>query len=498
MATDRPTIAQAPKDGASAARLGTFSSLRIRDFRLLWLAQLSNGGALWMEIIARPVLVYAITGSAAQVGAVVAIGAIPQLLFGIVAGVLADWFDRRRVLLAAYGSSLLLTAVFVTLLVTDRLELWHIYVAVFLAGVISAIEHPARQSLMPSLVGAERVTNALGLLAATQSTMRIMGTASVGFVLAVVGMDAAYVVIGAMYASATLWTALIHTGEQRRPEAAGLLAMGRGLVEGAHYAARQPAIRGLLTLTVVYFTFGWSYVQVFAPLFALDVLEIGEFGLGLMMAATGVGSIFAALVVARTSPQRLGLVLPWVTIAFGTLLLSFSLLSYLPASLGRGWVILPLLLAPPLGMVQTSFFSLSQALMLDSAPEQLRGRVLSLLALGRAMAMLGAALGGVAAELLGTQPAQIAFGSIVALGATVIMVLMPGFRRATLGSPSATAEAAAETGAAAEAGAEHVRGGATAPAREAAAASAASSGGQPATQRAEQLLPDARRKSTDF
>ena len=420
---------------APGTPLGTFASLRIRDFRLLWLGQISNAGAVWMEIIARPVLVYEITGSAAQVGGVVAMRTLPQLLFGVWAGVVSDWFDRKRVLLAAQLAALLINVAFAALIVSGRLELWHIYLTVFLRGTTMAFDQPARQSLVPSIVGADRVTNALALLTATQNTMRILGTALAGFLLAFIGLNGAFIAIAAVYAGAALWTAQLRVESHRRPDATGLGAMGRGLVEGARYASGQPEIRGVLVLAMIYFTFGMSYMQVFAPLFALEVLEIGRFGFGVMMSLTGVGALAGALFIACQSPRRLGLILPSISIAFGVLLVIFSLLTYLPSELGRGWLLVPLAITPVLGLSQTGFFSLSQALMLDSAPDHLRGRILSLLSLDRAMVMLGASAGGVMAELIGTQLAQIIYGVVVIIGASAVLVLMPGFRNAvTTGS----------------------------------------------------------------
>ena len=103
---------------------GIFASLRLRDFRLLWAGQVSHTGALWAEQIARPVLVYELTESAAHLGGVVAMRTLPQLVLGIVAGVIADRFDRRRVLIATKIGAFVIGVAFAALLLAGRLELW--------------------------------------------------------------------------------------------------------------------------------------------------------------------------------------------------------------------------------------------------------------------------------------------------------------------------------------------------------------------------------------
>ena len=412
-----------------SGRHGTFSSLRLRNYRYLWLGQISHAGALWMEQIARPFLILEITdGSAAHVGAVLAVRTVPQLLFGVWAGVIADWFDRRRILLIDKSAVLAINILFAALIVSGNLELWHIYAYAFLRGAMMAFDQPARQALIPSVVPLDRVTNAVALMSATQNTMRIVGATLGGLTYAAMGPEGAFISVAVIYVGAVVATYLLDVPTHVRPDASGIGAMGRGLIVGARFAWSHTAIRGVLVLSLVYFTFGMSYMQVFLPLFADRVMEIGSAGFGFMSALTGAGALVAALFIANRQPARLGTILPGIVVAFGAMLIAFSLATYLPGTAG---LLIAFALIAVVGATQTSYFSLSRAMMLNAAPEDLRGRVISLLSLDRALMTAGAAVAGFLAEVLGVQAAQVIYGVVCAAGGIAMFAFAREFRRAS-------------------------------------------------------------------
>ena len=382
-----------------------------------------------MEQVARPFLVLHVTdGSAGHLGGVIAMRTLPQLIFGVWAGVVSDWFNRRTVLLLDKSGVLALNIAFAALVVSGRVELWHIYVFSFLSGTLMAFDQPARQALIPAVVPRHRVTNAVALMSATQNTMRIVGTAVGGFAVWALGFGGTFVLIAVVYSGAVAATYMLRVPSRQRTVAATPRAMAAGLVEGARFAMGHPAIRGVLILSLVYFTFGMSYMQVFAPLFARDVLEIGERGFGFMMSLTGAGALVAALFVARHQPTRLGLILPVTVVSFGALLVAFALATYLPGAAG---LIVPLAILTVVGSLQTSYFSLSNALLLHAAPEEMRGRVVGLLSLDRALMTGGAAFAGLLAATRGVQQAQIIFAVVLIAGGAAMLLLNRSFRAAT-------------------------------------------------------------------
>lgn len=410
----------------AAPKAGTFAPLRLRNYRLLWLGQSSHAFALWMEQIARPFLVLAMTdGSAAHVGGVLAVRTLPQLFFGVFAGVISDWFDRRAILLWTKVSVLILSIVFAALMVVGRLELWHVYLFQFLRGSMMAFDQPARQSMIASIVPPDQVIGGVALMSATQNVMRIVGSAAGGFAIPILGLEGAFIGVAVVYVGAVVTTWMLDVPTHEKPQESGARAMADGLVDGARYAWANPTIRAILLMSLVYFTFGMSYTQVFVPLFAVDVMHIGEGGAGLMVSLTGAGALASAIFVASRQPTRVGIALPTIVWTFGAMLVAFAVTTYLPLPLG---LVLPMIFITLTGATQTMFFSLSNAVLLHTAPAEMRGRVISLLSLDRAMMSLGGMGAGFLAELQGVQFAQIVFGGVCVIGGLAILVLFKELR----------------------------------------------------------------------
>jgi MFS family permease len=428
-APDASTPAEADEDSVQppfpgAVRHGWLYSLSFPNFRLLWIGHASHAGALWMEQIARPWLVLLMTGdNAAHVGGVVAMRTLPQLLFGLWAGVVADRFDRRLVLLGTKIFVLTLTIVFTLILLTGRMELWMVYAFSFLRGSSMAFDQPARQSLIGSFVPADALTNAVALMSSTQNVMRLIGVIASGAVITFLGIEGAFILITLIYVPAVIstWRLQVEPTRNGRPRT----SMMASLVEGLRYAVTQPAILGVMVLSFFFFAFGMSWMQVFAPLFARTVFEIEAIGLSFLVAIATLGALFATYLIASRYPKRLGLILPGTTVVMGAMLALFAAASYLPGNAG---LVVPLLMLPVVGMTQVTYNSLSNALLLSAAPPELRGRVISLISLDRAMMSAGAALGGLLAATAGVQVAQIAYGLVLLAAGVAVLFLAPSRR----------------------------------------------------------------------
>ncbi len=407
-------------------RYGTFASFQYRDFRFLWLGQISQAMALWMEQIARPLLVLSdlVNGDARDLGLVFAVRTIPQLIAGLFAGVIADWYDRRLVLLTAKTGSAVTNFALAFMILSGDIELWHIYVQAFAKGMFNAMDQPARQSLIPSIVPQRHLTNAVALNSASMNTMRIAGASVAGLMVAFVGfgmtfLAAAIIFLGAVYFTYRL-NVPAHVRHGRR-NVSNALASFR---EGIAYGWSTPSIRWVILLAMVYFSFGMSYMQVFAPLFAKEVLEIGERGFGFMMSLTGAGGVIGALTLASLNPRtHRGLAILGVMATFGVMLIIFSLSTF------TGIVALSFALVLFIGMFQTPFNSLTNSLLLDSAPVDMRGRVMALISMDRSVITIGATLAGFTAHALGVQFAQLIFAGVVLSGVFVMLTLVPAFRR---------------------------------------------------------------------
>jgi predicted MFS family arabinose efflux permease len=402
----------------------TFASLAYRDFVYLWLGQITHAGALWMDMVARPLLVLSVTGSPVHLGLVIAVRSIPAFGLGLVAGVVADNFNRRTVLLITKAIVLALATVFAILLLLGQIELWHIYLFTFLRGVSQAFDQPARRAMVPSIVPKHLVTNALALSSGSVQLMRIFGAGGAGLIIAFGGIEAAFVAVAVIYAGAVFFTWRLRPPDHARTGYQGIRSALDDLVQGFRFAWQSPTIRGIVIVAAGYFTFGMAFMYVFAPLLAKRVLEIGDSGFGYMMGAMGIGGVIGNLALAALTPQRRrGQILAGALATLGLLFVAVSLVTYL------GSVVIAFVMIAFLGLGQSWLLPLINATLLESTPENMRGRMLGLLSLDRATATLGGAIAGFLAAAVGPQAAQIVFGGACIVTAGMLIVFYPAIRR---------------------------------------------------------------------
>lgn len=404
--------------------LKTFQALAYKDYRYLWLGQISHAFSLWMEQIARPVLVLALTGSALHLGLILAARMIPQILLGLWAGVIADWFDRKRILVISKSGAATINFILAGLIISGNVELWHVYCTTMVKGLFMALDQPARQSLIPSIVPEGQVTNAVALNSATMNMMRIGGAAASGLLLAAVGIGWTFMTVAVVFLGAVFFTTKIQVPSNAITTKKNLRGASESLKEGFIFAWKSSSIRPIIILALVFFAFGLSYMQVFAPLFAKQVMDIGDRGFGFLMSTTGAGALVGALTLATINPQkRRGLGLMGVMVGFGIMLILFSISTY-GASLPVSFALIALI-----GMFQTPYHALQNSILLDAAPDDMRGRIMALVSLDRVVIMGGGTLAGFLAAVLGAQVAQIIFGSMCILGVIFLGTFMPDLRK---------------------------------------------------------------------
>ena len=209
----------------------TFASLAYRDFVYLWLGQITHAGALWMDMVARTV---------------------PAVGFGMLAGVAADSFNRRAVLLTTKVVAFGLSAFFAVLVVSGRIDLWHLYLFTFLRGATMAFDQPARRAMVPSIVPLQMVTNAMALSSGSVQVMRILGAGGAGAIIALGGLEAVFVTITAFYAAAVVLTWLLQVSDHKREGYQGVKQVGVDLVQGMQFAWNNVAVRGILMASAGY------------------------------------------------------------------------------------------------------------------------------------------------------------------------------------------------------------------------------------------------------
>lgn len=390
---------------ATATIRRTFASLSIRNFRWYFLGQAVSLPGTWMQAIGQSWLVLELTGSGTAVGLVTALQFLPMLFLAPWGGVIADRFDKRRLLFLTQSLAGLLAAILGIIVVIDVVELWMVYVLVGSLGLVASLDVPARQTFIMEMVGRDAVTNAVSLNSVLVNAARIVGPAIAGALIVTVGIGACFIVNALSYGGILVALVLMRPHELSRPEPQ---PRRRGqLREGIRYAAGERAVLIPLLMMAVVGTFAYEY-HVVLPLFARFTFDGDAGTFAAMTAAMGAGAVVGGLLTASRR-SRTAASLALVAMAFGAL----QLMAAAAPTYGLSLLALALL-----GAASISFLALGNAtLQLNAAPE-MRGRVMGLWA----VAFLGSTpIGGPIAGWIGEH-----IGPRFALGLGGVVTILAG------------------------------------------------------------------------
>ncbi len=395
-----------------------FRALHNRNYRLLWIGQVGNTSAQWVETVARSWLIWQLTGSATLLAVVQLLRAVPMLGLGLFAGVAADRFDKRRILNICNACTLLNYVVLAMLITTGVVQVWHVLLSAFLMGCSMSFEQPTRTSLVPSLVGKDELTNAVALNSAAMNINRTLGPAIAGLLIGPLGVGGIYFISAGVYVVTLIANIMLRVP----PVTArvGEFSLWADFGETFRYVYREKVIFVLVLFALIPMVFGQPYVTIL-PIFADRVLHVGASGYGLLYSATGVGALVVILLIATLGKvPRKGFFILLGTFAFGALLMAFSQSTWFPLSL----VIMAFI-----GFVSTAPRVLINTSLLEIPPPELCGRVMSVYTLDRGLVPLGTMLVGPLADVIGAPLALLAMGSICVLLALCVGVGVPFARR---------------------------------------------------------------------
>jgi MFS family permease len=395
----------------SVARWPALDALHDAHFRRLWLAGLCVNVGRWLDFLVLGWLVLELTGSPFMVGVAAFCRFAPMIVLGLFAGLLIDRLPRGRLLVAVQSVNFGVTALLAALFGTGHGGLWTLIGLETLLGIAWAVDFPSRRTAMLTLVGPKRITNAVSLDSVSMQGTKIVGPVLGGVLLARVGPVACYVVLAALYLCALLLTYSLARRVALPASTRGDESILAGLATGFREARWQPAIFGVLVITIVMNGLVFPYQQIL-PVFARDVLEVGPELLGLLVAAGGLGTLVGALWIAG---QR-------ELVAHRQIFVGGSMLAGLLVvvqSFSPGYLMaLPIQLA--IGIAESGFGTMQSTIVLLAAHERTRGRVLGILSVCIGTNPLGALAVGFVATYVG---APVAFGA----GAALALVLMAPF-----------------------------------------------------------------------
>ncbi|WP_243869583.1 MFS transporter [Streptomyces liangshanensis] len=350
---------------AKGTKGGTFSSLKIRNYRLFATGAVVSNIGTWMSRITQDWLVLSLTGSSAAVGITTALQFLPMLLFGLYGGVIADRYPKRQILLATQAAMGLcgLSLAFLTL--SGHVQVWHVYLIAFLLGMVTVVDNPSRQSFVSEMVGPSQLRNAVSLNSANFQSARLIGPAVAGVLITTVGSGYAFLLNGLSFLAPLAGLLLMRQSELFKVER---VPRGKGqLREGLRYVRGRPELIGPIVLVGFIGTFGFNF-PIWLTAFAHEIFHGGAGLYSFFNILMAVGSLAAALLAARRRSSRLRLLI-LAGVGFG--LLEF-LVSFAPSV----WLFSLLLL--PIGMLgMTTNISANTSVQMAADPT-MRGRVMSL------------------------------------------------------------------------------------------------------------------------
>jgi MFS family permease len=387
----------------------TFGSVRTsRNFRLYFFGQLISASGTWINATASAWLVLRLTDSGVALGVNTALLFTPILLFGAWGGVLADRFDKRRILLWTQTAFALIALGLWVLVATDVVELWMVYALSLAAGLSMALDNPTRQSFYVEMVGEDNVSNAVSLNSAAFTGSRIFGPAIAGALISTVGIAVCFLIDGISYLAVI--AALVAMRPQDMYPQKRTTRLRGHLVSGLRYIWRTDGLRRPLIVMAVVFTVCFNF-SVLIPLLAKQTFHGGAGTFGTMSALAGAGSFAGAIAMANSQTRPTMRRLALFSVATGLSLVVVGLAPTLD------WAYVAMI---PVGYTFMAFLITGNTMLqLTSRPEA-RGRVMALYGvvfLGSTP--IGSPIAGVIGEHLGAGAGFVMSGA-VALGLGVV------------------------------------------------------------------------------
>ncbi|MHB1456085.1 MAG: MFS transporter [Armatimonadota bacterium] len=269
------------------------TAFKHRNYRLFFFGQIISLTGTWLQNIAQAWLVLQLTtidNRALMLGISGAISALPFLLFSLPAGLFADRFKKRNILVVTQITAMVLAFVLAALTHFQIVTIYHIILLGFMLGTVNAFDAPTRQSFVAEMVGKEDLANAITLNSAMFNGARIIGPAVAGLAIAAVGVAGAFTLNGISFIAVIIGLLMmnmkqLHTAPHR--------GNGNVLAEGFQYVKSNKLISALLILTAITSIFASSYM-ILMPIFANDILKLGAKEFGYLMAAAGIGALCGA------------------------------------------------------------------------------------------------------------------------------------------------------------------------------------------------------------
>ena len=421
------------RPGGSPATNGSrWGALSSGPFRVYWVAMFSRVFGLQFRFIGTGWLVASKDGldmGPFRIGVVAVASALPTIVLSVPAGILADRYDHRKILFWSQSLTAVSSLALAFAVISGAVNIWMVIAWGVFTGALAALANPAYSAILPRLIEMRTMASAVAMVSTVWNTMRVVGPALAGVLIAVIGIGQAFFVTAAGFAISTVLVQVVPL----KPIAPRPPGPDGGMLEGIRHIAREPIFLATIGLSFFTSVFGGSY-QALLPIFADDILDVGPTGFGWMEAAAGIGGFLGTFAIIRVGTGgRAGMVMSLAAALFGIFIAGFAYSRNFPLSL-------ILLFAG--GFVSSMYLNLGMTTLQLRVPDELRGRVMGVWSMTYFMAQLGGLPAGLVAEWLGA-PAAVALGALsVTAFALIVLVSAPALR----GMSTMAAEPAGATG----------------------------------------------------
>lgn len=393
--------------------LGIASVFRHADYRRLWLSGFCVNVARWMDLVTLGWLALELTGSPFMVALAAFVRSAPLMLFGPFGGIVADRLPRGRILVTTQAIGVATALLLAALFATGAGGYTPLVLLEVVFGSLWALDFPARRTALYTLLGAQRVAQAVSLETVSMQLAKMLGPLAAGLCLARGGATVCFVLMAVVYA-AGLGVSLDLRGRLGRATGAARVSVVASLRAGLYAAWTRRTLRAVLLATIAMNTLFFTY-QHMLPVFARDVLQVGPAALGALLAADGAGALIGALAIASRHGHLAHRPLFAAAIVTGpVLLVAMSALSSLPACLA---------LMVLLGVAESGFAAMQSTIVLLSAPEGARGGTMGILSACIGTQPLGTLAIGVLTASIGVS-LTFTLNALVALAAIVPLAVM--------------------------------------------------------------------------
>jgi len=392
--------------------LGPFTRFRERDFRLLWAGTMAQGLSQWGQQISLTWLVYVLTGSAVELGKVAFLGGIISLVLSPFAGLLADRYSRRTIMVITSALGALQATLLAFLVVSDLIQPWHAYAFAVTAALTNTATVPAQQAFVHDISTPQTLTQSIALLSIAQNVSRIVGPPLTGIIVAW-SMGAAFIVVAGMRALSAI-TAMLLVKQPKTAQLSGHNPFA-DVLAGFRYLATDRQLLLLLTLSSLPSLFVVPYLNFF-PLFASEVFHGGSREYGLLASMLAIGSIVGMLLLARSGDIRhKARYVLYGELIYVVLVVTFTRTSIFVLALG---------FLATAGLFHSVARAVNTSMFQANVRSDMRGRGMAAFQMGSALMPIGALQMGLLIDRFGIQDGVMI--SQLFCGAGVLLILLFG------------------------------------------------------------------------